>query len=217
MDRKVTDTIRVTDAIKISGIKNTPSILLQQYYTHREAITKDSDDGEYLVLFLFLQVYLENHFHYYLGFLIGEDMGRGKRFSEWDERDSVLQKLLLFELVIYRLKLAEVDVEFKTIKRYYTKINKIRNAIAHGHKISKTVGNGKTHETFLRNIFNQPLLNLCKIEENTLEIKQGWSSIIKKVCGDKGAIDKSPLPNASFWSNCEINFTISENWLRHSR
>ena len=199
---QASDTISITKSINPSCIRDELEPLLQ-------ASNSVTSDGQLIVIYILLQVYIENHFHYYLGFLIGNGFSSATPLPCWQERDHVPQKLTCFETVLSTNGISYDKQLLASVTRDYSKLTITRNALAHGHPLTETTGDGKLIKSKAKEYLEIETLKAIVITTNNMMFN--WNALLEQLEGQKNVVKASPLPEVSFLKNCKFTKTFVLN------
>lgn len=200
------DTVRVTDSITVVKSTN-PSVIKEELVTLLDSVDKDVSNGKLITIYVILQVYIENHFHYYLRFLIGDGFSSSKRIPCWREKDGVPNKLQCFETVLMSSNIKYDSDLLASVVSKYTKLTTIRNAMAHGHPLTETIAEGKKSVSKAMQHLDADSLQSALTMVN--ELMSEWNTFMESLENQELAFKSSPLPEASFIKNCKFPDTFT--------
>jgi len=82
---EVSDTISMSDSVSATSWLS-PDVFRKEFEKYKDQYFREENDSDLIMAYILLQIYLENHFHYYLRFLIGDGFGQSPKLKNWKER-----------------------------------------------------------------------------------------------------------------------------------
>lgn len=193
------DSIKISDNVSVTSWLS-PRIFFEEYLKHKERYLKKEESKDLLLAYIFLQLYLENHFHYYLRFLIGG--GMGKKIDKWNDEDSVFKRLKYFKQFLFENDFILDQAHFKIIENNFKYISDIRNLFLHGHPVTKTIKDNKEQISDAKRFLSrQEFNNTRKIANHLFNT---WNGIILNIQKQDKLLNKSGLPSTSFLDECKF-------------
>lgn len=179
-----------------------PELFRKEFENYKRRYLKDSADADVVLAYILLQLFIENHFHYYLRFIIGGGFGSAKNVVGWNEKKYPDKKLDCFETFLTNHSFIFTSDLFKKIKINYKEITDIRNLLAHGHRITTThEGSTKINSKAKDFLNRQEFSRICLLAN---EIADAWNVLLIEIQGQESLLKSSGLPMAHFFDNCKF-------------
>lgn len=196
----INDSVKITDSVSFTSWL-APSLFLKEFKSYRDNYLQKEDNGDLVMAYVTLQLFLENHFHYYLRFLIGGGFSSIK-VEKWEEKKRVTKKLDWFSDYLLSCHFKIDWDDFSKIKEYYQEITDIRNSFAHGHPVTETTsGNTRTSSRAKNYLDRQKFNDICN-EANM--ISDLWNKIMCQLQEQDNTLKQSKLPAGHFFDNCKF-------------
>jgi hypothetical protein len=195
------DSATVTDSVSITKSIN-PSCIRDELVPMLEAVNKTTDNGRLIVIYILLQVYIENHFHYYLDFLIGNSFSSANSVACWNAKDNIQKKISCFETVLQISGMNYSSNLLSSTVNKYAQIAAARNALAHGHPLTETTENGKVTKSRAKTYLLPSTLS--ETIDTANKMMADWNTLISELQPQKDAIKKAGLPQGDFLKNCKF-------------
>lgn len=179
-----------------------PELFKKEFQDYKDRYLKSDSDADLVMAYITMQLFIENHFHYYLRFIIGGGFGSAKSTTGWNEKDYPDKKLECFEKFLISHKFVFTKNLFKTITANYKVITEIRNLLAHGHRVTTTyAGSTKTNSKAKDFLNRQEFAKTCLLAN---EIADSWNTLLIELQNQESLLKSSGLPMSHFFDNCKF-------------
>jgi hypothetical protein len=195
------DTMSLTDEVSAQSSLN-PSVIRDEFELYRSNLTSKSGSGEFIVLYIILQVYIENHFHYYLRFLIGDGFTSGEVRPCWKEINHPPEKITCLKATLEKNKLNFDADLFDRILSNYRLLTDARNALAHGHQITKTYVGGAIEESHTKKLLTYDSFN--QMIKSVNDLIKDWDNLMDQLLSQEVQCKTARLPQGGFFEHCKF-------------
>lgn len=198
---KLTETVSITDSISITTSLS-PLIYREEFAKYRDTAFVGGGDKFLVFSYILLQLYLENHFHYFLRLLVGGGLGPRVLIQGWNEKDYADQKLEKLRRYLTSVNIKFTDSEFDFLLEAFRNISSIRNKFAHGHPVTKKMGSGIIEQSEAKDY-----LEIAKLRDTILlanQIVTSWNRILAELQEQENLLKASGLPSKSFLGDCKL-------------
>lgn len=179
-----------------------PQFFLEEFESYKKKYFEKEENKNLVMAYLLLQFYLENHFHYYLRFLIGGGFS-SLQVEKWDEKCSVQKKLTWLQDHLINNNFSIEQNDFEVIKSNYQDISDIRNSFAHGHPVTETTNGANKFRSTAKDFLTRQKFNETRAKAN--EICELWNKIMTDLQGQKILLRPAKLPEPHFFDNCKFH------------
>jgi hypothetical protein len=196
----VSDSIAVTEAISYTSHLS-PGIYREEFERYRSLI-QDGDGGKaYALSYILLQIYVENHIHYFLRFLIGDGFSHAP-VSCWKVKDYVDKKLQCFRSVLDQHGIQYTPTLFDAIDTNFRYLSDIRNLLAHGHPVTAMYDGGAVSISEAK-AYLEPKRFMDTLNKANLVV-DAWNTLIDEVGQQTVLLQSAGLPTQSFFNDCKF-------------
>jgi len=178
-----------------------PQFFLEEFESYKQKYFQKGENKDLVMAYILLQFYLENHFHYYLRFLIGGGFSSLK-VEEWNGKCGVKTKLDWFRDHLVSNSFVINGLDFEFIKDNYQAIADIRNSFAHGHPVTETSNGGVKVRSEAKDFLTRQKFNEIRGKAN--QICELWNKIMTEVQNQKSLLKMAKLPEPHFFNNCKF-------------
>jgi hypothetical protein len=213
MNKKImiSDKTKITESIKITTSLNLPTIYYKEFFIYRNKYLESNLDSDLVMSYILLQLFLENHFSYYLRFLIGGGLRKEIKgykeklniYNKYDDKGVIKEKgkISIFFDYLTENSFVVNSNDFLKILTLYAEISKIRNLFIHGHPVTETNNNGSTSISESKDFLNRPKFGYICDKSN--QICECWNRIMCDLQNQSVLLSKY-LCEKSFLDNCKF-------------
>jgi hypothetical protein len=195
------DEFNVSDSVKITSLLD-PVAFRREFEKYKDSFLKMEGTVDLIMAYLILQFYIENHFHYYLRFIIGDGFSSPKEITGWNEKKYPNEKIDCLQNFLVQHGFSFNHDLFSTIQAGYRAVTDIRNLLAHGHQVSTTLENSTKTESKAKSFLNrQEFGRVCGL---VIEMAQAWNELLKELQQQEQLLRSSGLPMPGFFDNCKF-------------
>ncbi len=178
-----------------------PELFKKEFQKYKEIYLENNSDADLVMSYILLQLFIENHFHYYLRFMIGGGFKSGVIATGWKEMDYPDGKLVCLEVFLKKNNFVFTSALLAKIKDNYKRITNIRNALAHGHEVTTTFDSVKK-DSKAKGFLNRQKFNQTCLLAN--EIADAWNALLIELQEQKELLESSGSPTPHFLDYCKI-------------
>lgn len=179
-----------------------PELFKKEFQNYKERYLKSDDDADLVMTYITMQLFIENHFHYYLRFIIGDGFGSAKPTSGWNEKDYPNQKIDCLKKFLSDNGFMFTQSLFDKVTTNYKTITDIRNLLAHGHRVTTTYAESTKTNSKAKDFLNrQEFAKACHMAN---EIADAWNALLTELQSQEALLKSSGLPMAHFFDNCKF-------------
>jgi len=178
-----------------------PQFYLEEFESYKRRYFKTEESRDLVMAYILLQFYLENHFHYYLRFLIGGGFSSFK-IEGWNEGCYVNTKLDRFREYLISNNFVISAQDFEVIKNNYQDIADIRNSFAHGHPVTEMGYGGEKLSSVARDLLTRQKFNETRGKAN--QVCELWNKIMTEVQNQRPLLRTAKLPESHFFDSCRF-------------
>ena len=182
-----------------------PEIYREEFERYRSLNTPNDGGKGYILAYIMIQLYIENHTHYFLHFLIGDGFSK-PAVAGWDPQDYIEQKLDCFKSVLDQSSISYTPKLFNDIKTNYRYVCAVRNLLAHGHPITASSDNGTTTISDAK-AYLEPQ-RFADITNKANIVISGWNTLMDEVGQQETLIRNVGLPSKSFFEDCKYSSNL---------
>ncbi len=201
LEVNVSDSISITDSVSYSTHLS-PEMYREEFERYRSLIASDDGGKGYTLAYIMLQLYIENHTHYFLRFLIGDGFSKNAVVC-WNPKDYIEQKLDCFRSVLDQSAIFYTPTLFDDIKTNYRYLCDVRNLLAHGHPITASYDNGTTTISDAK-AYLEPQ-RFADITNRANVVINAWNTLMDEVGQQETLVRSAGLPSKSFFNDCKYN------------
>ncbi len=199
------ENINIKDKVSITSNLN-PSVIRDEFELYRSKLNTNSKPGEFIVTYIILQVYIENHFHYYLRFLIGGGFTSGEKRDCWKETSHAPEKIKCFRKILTGNQIKFNNELFKSILDNYKTLTDVRNALAHGHPITRMCTDNSTEESEARKLLTHD--SFSQIIKSTNSMINNWNLLMDELLAQEEQCKAAKLPQGRFVEHCKFKTSL---------
>jgi len=197
----VSDSVTITDSVSCST-NLSPEMYREEFERYQSSTTLDDGGKAYALSYILLQLYIENHTHYFLNFLIGDGFSK-LAVACWDPTDYIEQKLDCFKTVLDQNSIVYTPTLFKDINTNYRYLCNIRNLLSHGHPITASYSNGST--TLSNAKTHLDAQHFAEIVGKANLVIDAWNQLMDEVGQQEKLTRSAKLPSRSFFDDCRYS------------
>lgn len=191
--------VSISDKVALTSWLS-PKFFQEEFENYKKRYFHKENKKDLIMAYILLQLYLENHFHYYIRFFVGG--GFGLQLKNWREEDYVPKKLNEFKKFLSKNNFNFNIQDLKEIENYYTEIILIRNSLVHGHPIKETTEQGMKIQSDARKNLTRQRFNGVRYKAN--KIADLWNKLMSNLQEQEDLLKSSKLPNRHFFDNCKF-------------
>jgi len=199
INKTLKETIGITDEVSATTMLS-PEIYYEKFLEHKNNYFKLEDERELVFSYIFLHIYFEVHFHYYLWLLVGG--GLGSKNINFDKKAYPIQKLNKFEIFLEEKNFSYETSDFKEVRENLRLITNIRNHLIHGHPVTKTYKNDTVSVSNAKSFLTRQKFNETTTKANT--IANAWNKILSSIQRQTDLLRSNSMPNPSFFDECKF-------------
>lgn len=196
----LSETAALNDSVAVTSWL-TPRFYLEEFESYKKKYFNTEESRDLVMAYILLQFYLENHFHYYLRFLIGGGFSSLK-IEAWNERCYADRKLDWFLDYLTSNNFVIHVQDFEIIKDNYKDIANTRNSFAHGHPVTETNDGFEKISSAAKNLLTRQEFNETCAKAN--RISELWNKVMTEVQNQRPLLGKTKLPAPHFFDNCKL-------------
>lgn len=179
-----------------------PELFKKEFQKYKESYLENDSDADLVMAYITMQLFIENHFHYYLRFIIGGGFGSAQPIVGWNEKDYPNQKIDYFEEFLSDKGFVFTSSLLEKVTTNYKAITDIRNLLAHGHRITTTYAGSTKINSKAKDFLNrQEFAKTCLLAN---EIADAWNTLLTELQSQESLLRSSNLPMAHFFDNCKF-------------
>lgn len=197
--KTLSERMTLRDSVSMT-IHQSPELFLGEFGVYEKKYLDQNANKDLIMAYILLQIYIEDHLHYFLRFLVGG--GFSFTLPDWKEEDTIYKKLNWFKDYLFKNSFVLNEKDFQELGTDIHAVSSVRNKFVHGHAVTEKRG----EETIIRSEAKEFLTRqkFSEIRKVANDLTDRWNKIMCELQNQEHLLRLAKLPTKNFLNDCKF-------------